>query len=61
MSIKTNAKKEALVTVLWDIGATISFITFTAVKALRLIRNEVQITVTKVGGKQESVTSKNYL
>ena len=41
-----------------DSGVTISLIT---AEALGLIGNEVQITVTKVGGKQESMTSKSYL
>ena len=41
-----------------DSGVTISLIT---AEALGLIGNEVQITVTKAGGKQESMTSKSYL
>ena len=61
MSIKTNTTKEVPVKVFWDSGATINLITFTAAEALGLIGNKVQITETKVGGKQESMTSKNYL
>ena len=44
MSIKTNIK-EAPVTVFWDSGATISLIAFTAVEALGLNGNKMQMTL----------------
>ena len=59
MSIETNTTKEALITVFLDSGANISLITFTTADPLGLIGNEVQITVNKVGGKQESMTPKS--
>ena len=58
-SIKTNTTKEAPVTVFSDSGATISLIAFTSSEALGLIGNEVRITMTNVGGKQESMTPKS--
>ena len=61
ISIRTNTRKEELVTVFWDSGATVSFITFTAAETLGLIGNEAQIKVTIAGGKQEPMTWKSYL
>ncbi|XP_068209204.1 uncharacterized protein [Palaemon carinicauda] len=48
------------INVLWDSGSNVSLITHQKVKELELNGRGVQITITKVGNKTETVSSKEY-
>ena len=60
MSIKPVHRSVRSLTVFSDGGATISLITFKKAALLRLNGTEVVVTVTKVGGKRERMTSCQY-
>ena len=60
MQIEAGIEHKLPVTVLWDGGATISLITFDMAERLELNGEDVKITVTKVGGVQEDMSSKVY-
>ena len=51
MKISTN--DDQYVNVLWDGGSTLSLITFRKAKELQLDGKQVDLAVTKVGGKTE--------
>ena len=60
MEIKSGTPHSIPLVVFWNGGATISLITFQRAAILNLHGEEVKITVTKVGGKQEEVISYVY-
>ena len=57
---KIKTKKE-WANVMWDNGASLSFITNNKAKDENLRGNEVELTIVKVGGKVEKIVSQKYL
>ena len=60
MAIPSDSVPEKQVNVLWDSGATLSLITFNKAKQLKLIGEEVKISVVKVGGEKQTLSSCVY-
>ena len=60
MQVTTGTEKPSKLTVLWDGGATISLITFTKARSMGLVGEPVQLSVVKVGGERNELSSYIY-
>jgi len=57
MQVTTGTEKPSKLTTLWDGGATISLITFAKARSIGLVGEPVQLSVVKVRGKRNEMSS----
>ena len=60
MKVECDTKSESAVNVLWDGGSTVSLITFSKAKELGLKGEKVKLSIVKVGGNREEISSYLY-
>ena len=61
LQVQRIRTKKGWVNVMWDSGASLSFITNSQAKEENLQGNKVELSIVKVGGKVEKIVSQKYL